>query len=64
MKSKIQKMLYVGEYTVEDLRCQYCLYYTGEYRNPCSIPNCCCEEDRIEAIKRERQKVQDTFRSQ
>ena len=38
-------------YTVEDCACRYCLYYSGR---SCILEECCCKEERMEAIAREK----------
>jgi hypothetical protein len=40
-------------YTVKDCDCTYCLYYVQKSKS-CSLEKCCCENERNEAIKRER----------
>ena len=42
------------DYSVADCACEYCLYYKGKKRG-CSLGTCCCEVERAEAYKRERQ---------
>jgi len=42
-------------YTRADCACKYCLYYIGGRRKGCSLQRCCCEEERMEAAKMERQ---------
>lgn len=43
-------------YTRDDCDCRYCLYYIGGRRKVCSLQKCCCEEERMEAARMERQK--------
>ncbi len=39
-------------YTTEDCACEYCLHYGGKERL-CMLDECCCMEERAEALKRE-----------
>lgn len=39
-------------WSVEDCDCKYCLYYKGKKRG-CSLEECCCEDIRAEAVRRE-----------
>jgi hypothetical protein len=38
-------------YYIEDLDCQYCLYYKGR-KHGCSLDTCCCEAERELALER------------
>ena len=40
-------------YYLEDLECQWCLYYISKKRG-CSLTSCCCEEEKLDAIKQGR----------
>ena len=40
-------------YSLKDCECQYCLYYGGK-RKGCALPQCCCEEERLQALAREK----------
>ncbi len=37
-------------YYLEDTSCQYCLHYQGKRRG-CALDACCCEEEKLEAIR-------------
>ena len=37
------------EFHVEDLDCQYCLFFIGPKRD-CSLDACCCDDIRADAI--------------
>lgn len=39
-------------YTVADCDCKYCLYYGGKCKG-CTLDNCCCMEERAQALVRE-----------
>jgi hypothetical protein len=39
------------EYTLDDLSCQYCLYYQGK-DEPCPLKICCCEDEKRKLIER------------
>jgi hypothetical protein len=36
-------------YSIQDCSCAYCLWYLGKKRG-CALPECCCMEERLEAI--------------
>ena len=40
-------------YTVEDCDCIFCLHY-DDVKKRCPLPKCCCEEERAQAIGREK----------
>lgn len=40
-------------YTVADCDCEYCLHYGGK-RTSCTAESCCCTEERLQAINRQR----------
>ena len=39
-------------WSVDDCSCRWCLWYKGKKRG-CALSECCCAEERAEAIKRE-----------
>jgi hypothetical protein len=39
-------------YTLRDCSCEYCLY---KNRRGCTLDQCCCLEERLRAIRRERE---------
>ncbi len=41
-------------YSTEDCSCIYCLYYGGKKKG-CTIDECCCLEERAQALMREKQ---------
>ena len=43
-------------YTLEDCRCEYCLYYSGKRRKQsiCLLEECICKEEIEKACQRER----------
>lgn len=51
-KGIAKSLLRPEEFTMEDYSCIYCLYYQGK-KKPCPLTQCCCEDERKEAIKRE-----------
>ena len=40
-------------YYLEDCECALCLHYVGRKRG-CKLDKCCCEEEKLDAIKNER----------
>jgi hypothetical protein len=39
-------------WSTDDCRCELCLY-KGSQKRPCLLDECCCMEERAEALKRE-----------
>ena len=42
-------------YSLEDCQCIYCLHYAGRGK-PCPLESCCCENEKQEAVEREKKK--------
>jgi hypothetical protein len=59
MKPKTQKKQNVGivqkfrGYYLEDCECLHCKYYQGRKRG-CKLAQCCCDEEKLEAIAADR----------
>lgn len=43
-----------GKY-LEDIDCKHCLYYLGK-KHGCKFDFCCCEDEKLDAITKERTK--------
>jgi len=54
-KENIRKTLNYKALFLDDCDCRHCKYYQGRKRG-CKLENCCCDDEKLEAISAGRHK--------